>query len=225
MTTPVDHLPPIASRAEWEKARAELLVREKELTRMKDSVSAARRRLPMVETTKRYTFAGAGGPVSLLDLFDGRRQLIVQHFMFGTDWAEGCSGCSMMADHIGPLSHLHAKDTSFVMVSRAPLPALLEFGDRMGWTLPWVSSASTTFNEDFGATVDGEERHAISVFLRDGDRVFHTWSTFNRGEEPFMLVWDLLDLTPYGRQEAWEDSPPGWPQQPPYEWMRLHDAY
>ena len=225
MTTPVSHLPPIVSRAEWEKARAELLVREKELTRMKDSVSAARRRLPMVETTKRYTFASVGGPVSLFDLFDGRRQLIVQHFMFGADWAEGCSGCSMIADHIGPLSHLHAKGTSFVMVSRAPLPTLLEFGDRMGWTLPWVSSASTTFNEDFGATVDGEERHAISVFLRDGDRVFHTWSTFDRGEEPFMLVWDLLDLTPYGRQEAWEDSPPGWPQQPPYEWMRLHDAY
>ena len=225
MTTPVDHLPPIVSRSQWEKARAELLVREKELTRMKDSVSAARRRLPMVAMTERYTFAGGRGPVSLLDLFDGRRQLIVQHFMFGADWDEGCSGCSMMADHIGPMSHLHAKDTSFVMVSRAPLPMLSEFGDRMGWTLPWVSSASTTFNEDFGATVDGEERHAISVFLRDGDRVFHTWSTFNRGEEPFMLVWDLLDLAPYGRQEAWEDSPPGWPQQPPYEWMRLHDAY
>jgi predicted dithiol-disulfide oxidoreductase (DUF899 family) len=163
--------------------------------------------------------------VSLLDLFDGRRQLIVQHFMFGTDWNEGCSGCSMMADHIGPLSHLHAKDTSFVLVSRAPLATLLAFRDRMGWTLPWVSSESTTFNVDFGTTVDGDERHAISVFLRDGDRVFHTWSTYNRGEEPFMLVWDLLDLTPYGRQETWEDSPPSWPQQPPYEWMRLHDSY
>ena len=131
----------------------------------------------------------------------------------------------MMADHIGPLSHLHAKDTSFVLVSRAPLAKLLAFRDRMGWTLPWVSSESTTFNEDFGATVDGEERQAISVFLRDGDRVFHTWSTYARGEEPFMVVFDLLDLTPYGRQETWEDSPAGWPQQPPYEWMRLHDSY
>ncbi len=130
-----------------------------------------------------------------------------------------------MADHIGPLSHLHAKDTSFVLVSRAALPKLLAFRERMGWELPWVSSAGSTFNEDFGATVDGEERHSVSVFLRDGDRVFHTWQTFNRGEEPFMVVFDLLDLTPYGRQETWEDSPDGWPQQPPYEWMRLADSY
>ena len=225
MTTSAAHMPPVVSRSAWEKARAELLVREKELTRMKDSVSAARRRLPMVQVAESYTFDTENGRASLLDLFDGRRQLIVQHFMFGPDWDEGCSGCSMMADHIGPLSHLHAKDTSFVLVSRAPLAKLLEFRDRMGWTLPWVSSGSTTFNEDFRTTVDGEEHHAISVFLRDGDRVFHTWSTYNRGEEPFMLVWDLLDLTPYGRQETWEDSPPGWPQQPPYDWIRLHDAY
>jgi predicted dithiol-disulfide oxidoreductase (DUF899 family) len=225
MTTPTSPMPPTATPAEWERARAELLVREKALTRMKDSVSAARRRLPMVEMTERYRFAGASGPVSLLDLFDGRRQLIVQHFMFGTDWNEGCSGCSMMADHIGPLSHLHAKDTSFVLVSRAPLATLLAFRGRMGWTLPWVSSESTTFNEDFGTTVDGEERHAISVFLRDGDRVFRTWSTYNRGEEPFMLVWVLLDLTPYGRQETWEDSPPDWPQPPPYDWWGVHDSY
>ena len=145
--------------------------------------------------------------------------------MFGPDWAEGCDGCSLMADHIGPLSHLHAKDTSFVLVSRAALAKLLAFRERMGWQLPWVSSAGSTFNEDFGATVDGEERHSVSVFVRDGDRVFHTWQTFHRGEEPFMGVFDLLDLTPYGRQETWEDSPDGWPQQPPYEWMRLADSY
>ena len=114
MTTPANQMPPIVSRSEWEKARAELLVREKELTRMKDSVSAARRRLPMVQITESYTFDTENGPASLLDLFDGRRQLIVQHFMFGPDWDEGCTGCSMMADHVGPLSHLHAKDTSFV---------------------------------------------------------------------------------------------------------------
>jgi predicted dithiol-disulfide oxidoreductase (DUF899 family) len=225
MTTPATQMPPIVTRSEWEQARAELLVREKELTRMKDAVSAARRRLPMDEITASYTFDTENGPASLIDLFDCRSQLIVQHFMFGTDWDEGCTGCSMMADHIGPLSHLHAKDTSFVVVSRAPLPKLLAFRDRMGWTLPWVSSASTAFNEDFRATVDGEERHAISVFLRDGDRVFHTWSTYKRGEEPFMLVWDLLDLTPYGRQETWEETPRGRPQQPPYEWIRLHDSY
>jgi predicted dithiol-disulfide oxidoreductase (DUF899 family) len=222
MTTP---MPPIVSRQEWQKARADLLAREKELTRLKDSVSAARRRLPMVEITEPYTFDAESGSVSLLDLFDGRRQLIVQHFMFRPDWEQGCDGCSMMADHIGPLPHLHAKDTSFVLVSRAPLATLLEFRERMRWKLPWVSSARSSFNEDFGATVDGEEIHSVSVFLRDGARVFHTWQTFNRGEEPFMLVFDLLDLTPYGRQETWEDSPHGWPQKPPYEWMRLSDSY
>jgi len=218
-------MPPIVSRAEWEKARAQLLVKEKELTRLKDSVSAARRRLPMVEVTESYSFDSADGPKSLLDLFDGRRQLIVQHFMFGPDWKQGCDGCSMMADSIPPLSHLNAKDTSLVLISRAPLHKLLAFRDRMGWTLPWVSSEPSSFNDDFHATVDGEERQAISVFLREGERMFHTWSTFARGEEPFMLVFDLLDLTPYGRQESWEDSPAGWPQQPPYEWMRLHDSY
>jgi predicted dithiol-disulfide oxidoreductase (DUF899 family) len=222
MTTP---MPPIVSRSDWQKARADLLVREKELIRLKDSVSAARRRLPMVEITEAYAFDTEAGSASLRDLFDGRRQLIVQHFMFGPDWAQGCDGCSLMADHIGPLFHLHAKDTSFVLVSRAPLPKLLAFRQRMGWKLPWVSSERSTFNEDFGVTVDGEEIHSVSVFLRDGDRVFHTWQTFNRGEEPFMVVFDLFDLTPYGRQETWEDSPDGWPQQPPYEWMRLADSY
>ena len=120
-------MPPIVSRAEWDRARAELLIKEKELTRLKDSVSAERRRLPMVEVTETYTFDTENGPASLRDLFDGRRQLIVQHFMFGPDWHEGCDGCSMMADHIGPLAHLHAKDTSFVLISRAPLAKLLEF--------------------------------------------------------------------------------------------------
>lgn len=216
--------PPVVSREEWQQARDALLLQEKALMRLKDTVSAQRRRLPMVEVPD-YTFDGADGPVTLLDLFDGRRQLIVQHFMYGADWAEGCDGCSMMADHIGPLSHLHARRTSFALVSRAPVDQLTGFAERMGWSYPWVSSGRTTFNEDFGATVDGEERQGISVFLRDGDRIFHTWVTYGRGEEPFMLVFDLLDLTPYGRQESWEHSPPGWPQDPPYGWMRLHDRY
>ncbi|CAN5653363.1 DUF899 domain-containing protein [soil metagenome] len=218
-------LPQVVSPAQWSAARAELLVREKELTRMKDRVSALRRRMPMVQITADYSFDTGSRPASLLDLFEGRRQLIVQHFMFGADWEQGCQGCSMMADHIGPLSHLHAKDTSLVLISRASVTKLHAFRARMGWQLPWVSSGATTFNDDFGTTVDGEEHHAISAFLRDGDRVFHTWQTFNRGEEPFMVVFDLLDLTAYGRQESWEDSPAGWPQQPPYEWMRLHDEY
>ena len=111
------------------------------------------------------------------------------------------------------------------MISRAPIGKLMTFRSRMGWDLPWVSSENSTFNADFHATVEREERQAISVFLRSGDRVFHSWSTFARVEEPFMLVFDLLDLTPYGRQENWENSPPGWPQEPTYSWMRLHDRY
>jgi predicted dithiol-disulfide oxidoreductase (DUF899 family) len=215
----------VVSREEWIAARRQHLAREKEFTRLRDELSRERRELPWHKVDKPYAFDGPGGHESLADLFAGRSQLIVQHFMFGPDWDQGCDGCSMMADHIGPLSHLHAKDTSLVLVSRAPVSKLLRFRERMEWKLPWVSSAQSTFNEDFGATVDGEEIHSVSVFLRDGDRVFHTWQTFNRGEEPFMVVFDLLDLTPYGRQESWEDSPAGWPQKPPYEWMRLADSY
>lgn len=218
-------LPRVVGRQEWDDARETLLQQEKALTSMKDGVAAARRRMPVVEVDSNYRFSGEHGSVSLLDLFDGRQQLIIQHFMFGPDWEEGCDGCSMMADHIGPLSHLHARRTSFALVSRAPIGKLRTFRARMGWDLPWVSSEGTSFNTDFHATVDGEERQAISVFLRNGDRVFHSWSTFARGEESFMLVFDLLDLTPYGRQESWENSPPGWPQEPTYSWMRLHDRY
>lgn len=217
--------PPIVDRATWNDARGVLLQQEKALTRMKDAISAARRRMPMVEVRPDYAFHGPEGTVTLLDLFDGRPQLIVQHFMFAPDWKEGCDGCSMMAEHIGPLSHLRARRTSFVLTSRAPLERLHAFRARMGWQLPWYSTVGDAFNEDFGATVDGEERQAISVFLRGDDRVFHTWSTHARGEEPFMLVFDLLDLTPLGRQEDWENSPPGSPQEPTYSWMRLSDSY
>lgn len=217
--------PPIVDRAVWDDARAVLLQQEKALTRMKDAISAARRRMPMVEVHSDYRFHGPDGTVTLLDLFDGHPQLIVQHFMFGPDWQEGCDGCSMMAEHIGPLSHLHARRTAFVLSSRAPLERLHAFRERMGWDLPWYSTEGDAFNIDFGATVDGAEQQAISVFLRRGDRVFHTWSTYARGEEPFMMVFDLLDLTPFGRQEEWESSPPGVPQEPTYSWMRLSDSY
>ena len=224
-TTIATALPPVVSRADWEAARRLLLDQEKAHLRAKDALSAHRRRLPMVEITTDYFFEGEHGPATLLDLFDERPQLILQHFMFGTDWDEGCNGCSMMADHVGPLAHLHARNTSFVMISRAPLDKLLVFRQRMGWELPWYSSGGTTFNEDFHATVDGEEHHGISVFLRDGDRVFHTWSTQNRGVELILGVFDYLDFQPLGRQETWEDSPEGWPQTPTYDWWRHHDRY
>ncbi|MBN8423075.1 DUF899 domain-containing protein [Microbacterium esteraromaticum] len=217
--------PAIVDRATWNDARSVLLQQEKALTRMKDAVSAARRRMPMVEVRSDYAFDGPDGRTTLLDLFDGRPQLIVQHFMFAPDWEQGCDGCSMMAEHIGPLSHLHARRTSFVLTSRAPFARLNAYRDRMGWRLPWYSTVGDDFNVDFRATVDGQERQAISVFLRREDRVFHTWSTYGRGEEPFMLVFDLLDLTPYGRQEDWESSPPGVPQNPTYSWMRRSDEY
>ncbi len=225
MTEKVTALPPVVTREEWRAARKRLLGQEKALTRLNDAVSAQRRRMPMVEVDAGYVFEGQDGPATLLDLFDGRPQLILQHFMFGTDWDEGCDGCSMMADHVGPLAHLHARGTSFVMVSRAPIGKLRAFRERMGWNLTWYSSAGTTFNEDFGVTVDGEEHHGLSVFLRDGDRVYHTWQTANRGVEVVVSAFQYLDFTPYGRQEAWEDSPQGWPQTEPYGWWRHHDRY
>jgi predicted dithiol-disulfide oxidoreductase (DUF899 family) len=225
MDTATTALPSIVSREEWAIARARLLDREKAALRMKDAVSAERRRLPMVEVTERYVFQGETGPATLLDLFDGRRQLILQHFMFHPEWDEGCVGCSMMADHVGPLAHLHARNTSYVAVSRAPLEKLLAYRARMGWEFPWYSSHDSTFNKDFRVTVNDEEDSAISVFLRDGDRVFHTWQTFGRGVEPIITMYDYLDFTPLGRQEPWEDSPAGWPQDAAIDWWRRHDRY
>lgn len=218
--------PLIVDRVTWNDARAALLQQEKALTRMKDSVSAARRRMPMVEVSPDHEFEGPDGRrVTLLDLFDGRHQLIVQHYMFAPDWDEGCDGCAMMAERLAPLSHLHRRRTSLVLTSRASQDKITAFQKRMGWNLPWFSTVGDDFNTEFGATVDGEERQAISVFLLHDGRIFHTWSTHARGEEPFMMVFDLLDLTPYGRQEEWENSPPGTPQDPAYEWMRLADSY
>src|SRR5688572_28365734 len=217
-------LPPIVSLDEWIEARKRLLVQEKALMRMSDLVAAQRRRLPMVEVTTDYVFQGANGPVRLLDLFDGRSQLGLQHFMFGPDWDEGCVGCSMMADYIGPMAHLNARRTSFAMVSRAPLAKLQAYQQRMGWPYTWVSSGETTFNEDFRATVNGEEDQGLSVFLRDGDRVFHTWHTNGRGAEYVLNVFKFLDFTPFGRQETWEDTPAGRPRDETYSWWRRHDA-
>lgn len=217
--------PPIVPLEDWQAAQDKHLKLEKALTRMRDAVSAARRRLPMVEVTTPYTFASEDGEVSLLDLFDGKRQLVLQHFMFHPDWDAGCDGCSMMADHIGPLAHLHARDTNFVAVARAPLEKLLAYRDRMEWKLPFYSSFGTSFNEDFGMTVDDEEHHGVSFFVRDGDRVFRTFVIFARGVENLLSTFWLLDSTVFGRQEEWEDSPAGWPQTEPYSWWRRHDEY
>lgn len=217
--------PEIVSQEEWQQAQARHLKLEKGLTRMRDSVSASRKRLPMVEVTKPYVFEGEDGQATLLDLFQGKRQLILQHFMFHPDWDEGCDGCSMMADHIGPLAHLYVRDTAFVAVARAPLAKLLGFRERMGWKFPFYSSFGTDFNEDFGVTVNDEEDQGYSMFVRNGDRVFRTHSYHGRGVEAVLSNFALLDLTTFGRSEQFEDSPEGWPQTEQYSWWRLHDRY
>jgi len=218
--------PKIVTRDEWLVARKELLAVEKAATRAKDEVSAQRRRLPMVEIDKAYVFEGPSGRVGLRDLFEGRSQLIVYHFMFDPTWDEGCNACSVVADNVGHLAHLHARDTSFALVSRAPLSRIEPFKARMGWTLPWYSSFGSDFNYDFQATQDeaiapveynyrskaelieaglpyltGGETWGLSVFLRDGDRIFHTYSTYGRGAEAVLSVYNYLDLTPLGRGE------------------------
>src|SRR5215207_4941298 len=223
------NLPQVVPRDEWQAAREELLVKEKEATRARDALAAERRRLPMVWIEKDYVFEGPEGKASLLDLFDGRRQLIIYHFMFAPGvhgWpSAGCDGCSLFVANIGHLAHLHARDTSLVLVSRAPLATIELYKERMGWTVPWFSSHGSDFNVDFGVATDEGETFGLSVFLRDGDRVFRTYFTSGRGVEALGSNWTFLDLTPLGRQEDWEDSPEGWPQFPPYEWWRRHDEY
>ncbi|MGH3032010.1 MAG: DUF899 domain-containing protein [Gaiellaceae bacterium] len=223
------NLPPVVSEAEWQAAHEKLLAEEKEATRARDALAAERRRLPMVEIDKAYVFEGPDGERSLLDLFEGRRQLVLYHFMFapGVDgWpSAGCGGCSMFVDNVGHLAHLHARDTSFALVSRAPLASIESYRERMGWTVPWFSSSGSDFNVDFGVTTDRGETFGLSVFLRDGESVYRTYFTSGRGVEALGSVWTFLDLTPLGRQEDWEDSPAGRPQSPPYEWWRRHDEY
>ena len=229
-------LPQIASREEWLVERKALLAKEKELTRQRDALNAERRRLPMVKIDKDYKFDGPEGRVSLLDLFEGRRQLIVRHFMFDPSWDEGCSSCSAGVDEVcdGLLRHLHARDTSFVVISRAPLAKIEAYKARKGWTFPWYSSNACDFNYDFHVTLDEsvapveynyrtkveheqagtsyyvEGEHSIeapgqSCFLRDGDTVFHTYSSYARGAEMTGGSYYFLDLTALGRQENWEE--------------------
>lgn len=217
-------LPPVVEVGEWKRQLLEFREKEKALTRQLDQLNAERRRLPMAAVDSSYVFAGDSGRRSLLELFDGRPQLIVYHFMFGPGSEAGCPGCSWVADAMSHVAHLHARGVSFVMVSRAPLDKLLTYRDRMGWDFPWYSSHGSTFNEDMGATIDGEENHGASVFVRDGDNVYRTYLTEDRGIEHLGSHWTWLDLTPYGRQEVWEDSPSGWPQSSVNE-TRRHDEY
>lgn len=222
MTTDQIALPKTASHEEWQQARQELLAREKELTRAMDALAAERRRLPMVPVDDDYTFTGPEGEVSLIDLFRGRRQLIVYNAMLEPG-AAPCVGCSMVMDNVGHnLSHVEARDTSFVFTSPAPQSEIVALQERMGWNAPWYTDHGRRFADAF----DAGKSFAVNVFIRDDeDRVYRTYFTTDRAAELFDLNFRLLDLTPYGRQESWEDSPEGWPQTAPYEWWRLHDEY
>lgn len=225
-------LPDVTSREEWLAARTALLAQEKELTRRRDALNAERRRLPMVAVEEDYTFEGPDGPVTLLDLFDGRGQLVLQHVMFGPDWDSVCPGCTASLDELSPglLRHLHSRDTTFVAVSRAPYARLAATKAAKGWDFPWYSSFGSRFNHDYQATLDSSVRPAfynyrpvdadqpsevpgVSCFLRAGDRVFHTYSTYARGTDVLGSAYSLLDLTALGRHEDWEE-PKGRVAQP-----------
>jgi predicted dithiol-disulfide oxidoreductase (DUF899 family) len=227
------NLAPDVSAEEWQAAREALLVKEKEATRARDALAADRRRLPRVQIEKDYTFDGPEGKAALSDLFEGRTQLLLYHFMFGPNQDAGCDGCSMFVDQVGHLAHLHARDTSVALASRAPITKIEAYRKRMGWTIPWYSSFESDFNVDFGVgpgtpqpdVYQDGEIFGLSAFLRDGDGVFRTYFTTQRGVEALGTVWTLLDVTPLGRQESWEDSPDGYPQTKPYEWWRRHDEY
>jgi predicted dithiol-disulfide oxidoreductase (DUF899 family) len=227
------NLPQVVSETEWHAAQEALRAEEKEATQARDALAAKRRRLPMVRIDKDYIFDGPDGKASLLDLLEGRRQLLLYHFMFGPNQDAGCDGCSMVVDQIGHLAHLHARNTSFALVSRAPITKIEAYRKRMGWTIPWYSSVESDFNVDFGVgpetpqpdVYQDGETFGLSVFVRDGDSVYRTYFTTKRGVEALGSVWTFLDLTPLGRQEEWEDSPAGYPQTKPYEWWRRHDEY
>lgn len=219
----------VVSIARWQKARESILNKEKAHMKAGDALAAQRRRLPHVLVDKEYVFDGSGGPRSLLELFDGRPQLIVYHFMFAPDvhgWpSAGCVGCSMMVDNFCNTAHLHARNTSLALVSLAELGKITRYRKRMGWDFPWFSSAKNDFNKDFGLTTKDGEIFGLSVFIRQGRKVFRTYFTDGRGVESIGTVWGFLDVTPLGRQETWEDSPEGTKQTPPFSWWRRHDEY
>ena len=216
--------PKIVTAPQWEAARQQLLVKEKELTRARDVLAAERRRMPWLAVEKDYEFDGPQGTVSLPDLFQGRRQLIVYRAFFEPGvygWPEhACPGCSLVADQVAHLAHLNARDTTLVFASRAPQPEIARVKARMGWAMPWY-----TMTDQFDADHGVDEWHGTNAFIREDGQVFRTYFVNNRGDETMGSTWSYLDLTALGRQEDWEDSPEGYSQTPPYQWWRWHDTY
>lgn len=228
--------PPIVTPPEWEAARLQLLVQEKELTHARDAVAAQRRRMPWLAVEKEYGFDGPTGTASLLDLFEGRRQLIVYRAFYEPGvfgWPDHpCRGCSLVSDQVAHVDHLNARDTTLAFVSRAPQADIASMKARMGWTMPWYTMTDTAetdtgtdahaaFDTDFGV----DEWHGTNAFIRDGDAVFRTYFVNSRGDEALGSTWSYLDITALGRQETWEDSPEGYPQTPPYGWWNWHGDY
>jgi predicted dithiol-disulfide oxidoreductase (DUF899 family) len=218
--------PPIVDFTTWQKSREELLSLEKIATRLTDTIGAARRRLPMTEI-KNYTFMGKDKEINFTDLFAGRSQLIVHHFMFDPNWNQGCVACSDDADNCTPhLAHLAPYDISFVRISRASIEKLLAYNKRMGWSVPWVSSHDCSFNQDYGWTNEqGGEVSGFSAYLQLNGKPYLTYLTKGRGIELMSSIAGLLDITPYGRQEKWQEVPSGFPQEDTFSKLRRHDEY
>jgi predicted dithiol-disulfide oxidoreductase (DUF899 family) len=217
-------MPATVTPEAWEAARQAMLVKEKAFTRSRDALAAERRRMPWMAVEKKYEFDGPNGKVSLADLFEGRKQLIVYRAFFEPGvfgWPDhACRGCSLGADQVSHLSHLNQRDTTLVYASRGPQAEIQRLKRRMEWDIPWYT-ITDSFDKDFGV----DEWHGHNVFFRDGDRIFRTYFINNRGDEAMGSVWSYLDLTPLGRQEKWEDSPEGYPQSEPYKWWNWHDMY
>ncbi len=216
--------PPVVSPQEWEAARQHLLVKEKALTRSHDALAAERRRMPWMAVEKNYQFDGPQGKVSLLDLFEGRTQLILYRAFFEPGvfgWPDhACRGCSFGADQVAHLAHLHARGTTLAWASRAPQAEIQRLMARMEWDMPWYT-ITDSFDTDFGVS----EWHGHNAFIRDAGKVFRTYFINSRGDEAMGSTWSYLDMTALGRQEQWEDSPEGYPQTPPYKWWNWHDNY
>jgi predicted dithiol-disulfide oxidoreductase (DUF899 family) len=216
----------VVSEQEWNAAREALLVKEKKLTRARDALAAERRRLPMMRVEEEYSFEGPEGELSLLDLFEGRRQLIVYRFFLDPGMKiasypeNGCPGCTMFADNLPNLTHLKARDTTMVFVSTGSQEAIGTYRERMGWDVPWYTTL-----DDFSADVGVSEYWGVNVFLRDGEDIYRSFFANGRAAEDLASVWGLLDITPFGRQEEWQDAPEGVPQQRTGSWVRRHDEY